>query len=144
MNDKLQATLDDLSSDDLAAYLKARKRREYLALGAVDGWERVAEGFDLNDEGDDDFVKFNYLHIDAGDWVWRDESGRVRRTFGWSGGSHMRAHTFDGTGHMLYGVELRDAVADGDLDVPEFTAEYLPAIRQYVTNLPIDVEIKRP
>lgn len=140
LNEKMLATLDAIPMRDLAAYLQARKRREYLALGAVDGWERVAEEFELNDDGDDDFVKFNYLHIDEGDWVWRDEHGRIRRTFGWSGGSYKRAHTFDGTGYMLVGIELRDAVQSGELASDEFSADNLAAIRSYVMGLPIGPE----
>ena len=68
---------------------------------ASPSWECVEYGNDLD---------MDDVHIEAMDWIWRDAQGRVRRQYGFSGGSSLKAHTFGEDGTCLEAIELRDVL----------------------------------
>jgi hypothetical protein len=101
-----------------------------VEAGVCNGWERATEEIVITGGGDE-------TAIDSGDWLWRDAAGRVRRAYGWLGGSHRRAHTYDAEGNWIVGVEVRDerTVPESDLNDPD---RIHPIWRSVVETYPIE------
>lgn len=94
------------------------------------GWERAKT--DIRMENDDDI-------IEAGDWLWRDAAGKIRRAYGMLGGSYRRAHTWDATGEFVCGVEARDEKATDAVDLAD-PAGVHPKWRAAVETYPIEAQ----
>lgn len=123
LDDATMAVLDGLSFAQLQAYFVKRRIAELRAESAVDGWERLAADVEMSG---------GEITIEDGSWVWRDEAGRIRRAFGYLGGSHPAAMTFD--------EELRD-----DPNPRAQNLDDLAAVRASVMASPITrEELDRP
>ena len=101
--------------------------------GAEGGWERISEGFDTREDDPD-----RNLYIEAGDWVWRDEAGAVRRHYGWSSGSYLVVHTLTADGCYLYGMEARDLEEWDSGEADGGAAWLLPSLRAIVETWSIE------
>lgn len=92
----------------ILAEIERLDRAEEVKDGEENGWTRATCEVEVGD-----------IFIDPTDWIWRDPEGRIRRTYGYSGGSFQRAHTFDEQGKCVIGVEASDEdLPESDLDDP--------------------------
>lgn len=131
LDDATMAVLDGLSFAQLQAYFVKRRIAELRAESAVDGWERLAADVEMSG---------GEITIEDGSWVWRDEAGRIRRAFGYLGGSHPAAMTFDEEGRDVCSWELRD-----DPNPRAQNLDDLAAVRASVMASPITrEELDRP
>jgi len=126
MKPEIMAILDRVSVDDLDAYLRARKTAARDAEGAEDGWERLAADVEMCG---------GEITVEDGSWVWRDEAARIRRAFGYLGGSHPAAMTFDENGRDVCSWELQD-----DPNPRAQNLDDLAAVRASVMASPITRE----
>lgn len=138
MDKSLRTLLDQTPTAEIDAYLKTRRRDEYLSKGAVDGWERTS----VEIEWETDHAGY---FIEDGSWVWRDEAGLIRRAFGYLGSSYAAAMTFDAEGNDVCSWELRDdrdlcAKVGGHKNIDLDNDEHLALIRASLTAVPITRE----
>ena len=136
--DRRRAVLDAMTVEQIETYLKDRRRRERLALGAVDGWQRTPMDIEMPMK-----APCWGVTIQEGSWIWRDPEGRIRRAFCYLGSSYEAAMTFDTEGNDLASWELRDdddlIAAVGSYDALNLTSpEHLALIRASVSKAPID------
>jgi hypothetical protein len=95
-------------------------------LPAFDGWERA-----------DDDIEEGECYVEGGDWVWRDATGKIRRAYGFLGGSGMQANSFGPDGAFLHGWEN----GGPDDDIPEEGLEdagVWMAVREIADKMPIE------
>lgn len=137
MDKKQREQLDQLSIAEIDAYLKARRRDEYLSRGTVDGWERTPMDIEMPMEA----PRYG-VTIEDGSWIWHDEEGRIRRAFGYFGDSYPAAMTFDEEGQLVHAWELQDddslmaQIGNPDLD----DDDHLALVRASVMASPITRE----
>lgn len=125
------AMRDMLVGNGIEVVVKEAAAHRWQA-GLVDGWERLVDEIELSDgSGNDIFC------LEAGDWIWCDDEGRVRRAYGYSGSSFMRVHTFTETGACLIGIEARDVLDAAALEDPN---GIYPAVRAVAMDTPISRE----
>lgn len=101
----------------------------------ANGWIRADKEIEIGNPDSD--------IVEARDWFWRDENGKIRRAYGYLGGSYQRAHTWDANGRCVSAVEARDerAVPAEDLNDP---AGVHPKWRSVVETYPIDFPDEAP
>jgi len=144
----LRALLDQTPIAEIDAYLKTRRRDEYLSKGAVDGWERTSVEIEITHAAvrNGAWVKFTTVILEEGAWVWRDEHGEVRRAFGSMDNDSItsrswHALTLDEQGEIVLLCPIEDLPELKGADLPSFISDaQLAQIRRAVDAAPITRE----
>lgn len=106
---------------------KIRQDRERERRGNEGGWSRLNEGVDLDQ-----------VYMDDHEWVWKDEEGRIRRSYGFAGGSQYKLHSWDARGNLICSGMAHD---EPDWDPTEADGDdwwLMPSLRSCAEQLPIE------
>jgi hypothetical protein len=132
-------SLSDYTDEELKEELT--RRRQQKKVKGENRWFEVDADM-LETRGNAEIIEIDEIAIECGDWVWFDAEDRIRRTYGYAGGSHLRMHSFTAEGRCLQGWEARDALSDKSLSLSFLQDRdgVYPKIRELTETMPIEEE----